>query len=443
MGKKNRWEDVPKELIKKVTTWPALVSWVIESKPLDLLTVYHQSENKQPVHLFWCTPNQSLALYGVGCVSENAQNVPLITNATKRGTGPVVLVSHSFDNKRQTSKVWGQLSEDFNCLPEVLLTTESNKTFITLNFYASSEEALYEEWGKRLVTLDELLESKPLSNSDNLIISQEELFVPEWTRLVDKTVSELKNQSQMTKVVLARQMNVQAKRIFQVGQVLENLNEQQPNTYLFSVRKEEDYFIGATPERLLYADETYYATACVAGSIPRGKTEEEDEALGQELLSDHKNIVEHHYVVKWIEEEMNQITGKLLPVDTITLLKNRDIQHLFLPFKGIRKADKDFKEAINLLHPTPALGGSPKEMAVAWIREKEFLPRGLYGGPVGWYNLHDDTGEVVVGIRSAYISGKTSLLYAGCGIVADSDSEKEVAETKVKFQPMLRALGGK
>ena len=126
-----------------------------------------------------------------------------------------------------------------------------------------------------------------------------------------------------------------------------------------------------------------------------------------------------------------------------SLLKNRDIQHLYVPIIGQRQKAFRFLQGIQQLHPTPALGGEPKELALNWLNEHEKLARGLYGAPIGWIALKEDVGEFAVGIRSAILNKNTGFLYAGCGIVADSQAELERIETKIKFQPMLRGIGGK
>jgi menaquinone-specific isochorismate synthase len=123
-------------------------------------------------------------------------------------------------------------------------------------------------------------------------------------------------------------------------------------------------------------------------------------------------------------------------------MKMRDIQHLYTPVIGKSKKDTSLLLFVDRLHPTPALGGLPKAAAVDKIRQVEELDRGLYAGPLGWVD-YKSNGEFAVSIRSGLIQGKETSLFAGCGIVADSDSESEYLETSLKFRPMLTALGGK
>jgi menaquinone-specific isochorismate synthase len=122
-------------------------------------------------------------------------------------------------------------------------------------------------------------------------------------------------------------------------------------------------------------------------------------------------------------------------------MKIRDIQHLYTPVIGKCHQDTSLLLLVERLHPTPALGGLPKMGAVEKIRQVEDLDRGFYSAPLGWVDYNGD-GEFAVSIRSGLIQGKEASLFAGCGVVADSDAESEYLETGLKFRPMLRAIGG-
>jgi menaquinone-specific isochorismate synthase len=124
------------------------------------------------------------------------------------------------------------------------------------------------------------------------------------------------------------------------------------------------------------------------------------------------------------------------------LMKMKYIQHLYTPVIGRNREGTSLLHLVDRLHPTPALGGLPKQAAIEKIREIEQLDRGLYAAPVGWMD-HQGNGEFAVAIRSGLIQGNEASLFAGCGIVADSNADSEYKETSIKFRPMLTALGGK
>ena len=261
-----------------------------------------------------------------------------------------------------------------------------------------------------------------------------------WKMRVAEAVSLLKEKV-AEKVVLAREIQLDFKNKIHPVAVLQRLSEQQKGSYLFSLKFDEDCFIGATPERLVRKEGMELFSAGVAGSSPRGKTAIEDEQIKQALLRDRKNLDEHQFVVDMILDAFSQVTEFIDKAESPTILTIKDIHHLYTPIKGIIQEDVSIFDVVKLLHPTPALGGTPKDTALQLIPELELFDRGLYAAPIGWVDYQMD-GEFVVGIRSALLKEKQALLFAGCGIVRESDPEEEFLETCVKLRPMLRALGG-
>ncbi len=244
----------------------------------------------------------------------------------------------------------------------------------------------------------------------------------------------------LEKIVLAREVVYELDRPLDVAAVVAELEDTQPGSYVFCFQPNpEEAFIGATPERLVQKRGRRLETAAVAGSAPRHATDEMDEALGQSLLQDQKNRMEHGIVADSIERTLSAFSEQLDCPDTPILLKNRHIQHLYTPITARLKADVTLFQLIEKLHPTPALGGEPKQLAVDAIQEIETFERGWYGSPVGWMNGQDD-GEFIVAIRSGLFTERAVILYAGCGLVEGSHFDSELAETETKLSPMLQAL---
>lgn len=178
----------------------------------------------------------------------------------------------------------------------------------------------------------------------------------------------------------------------------------------------------------------------LAGSIGRGSSPEEDAALRRELLESAKERHEHRLVVEAIRRRLDGWSAKKSIPRRPQILALSNIQHLYTPIRArLRRAEGVLPLAAHL-HPTPALGGTPRARALAFIRAEEPVTRGWYAGPVGWIGPDLD-GVFAVAIRSAVIQNERAWLYAGGGIVADSQPEKEWQETALKFRPMLRALG--
>ncbi|MBK4729919.1 isochorismate synthase [Oxynema sp. CENA135] len=282
---------------------------------------------------------------------------------------------------------------------------------------------------------------------------------------------------QFHKIVLAHAIDVTLKTPFNLVHSLQNLSALYPDCYIFATGNGRgDRFIGASPERLLGIRNGQLVTDALAGSAPRGRTPREDEALAQALLNSEKERHEHRLVIDFITECLQQLglnvaNNRAIPL-VPHLLQLSNIQHLWTPIRTEVPANVHPLEILARLHPTPAVAGSPQQTACEQIRHYECFDRGLYAAPLGWV---DDRGnaEFIVGIRSAWIHGDTSFsfgeasrtesfreqrqspafnpstnpdpgdrarLYAGAGIVAGSDPDKELAEIQLKLQALLKAL---
>ncbi|MDU2137588.1 MAG: isochorismate synthase, partial [Staphylococcus warneri] len=201
----------------------------------------------------------------------------------------------------------------------------------------------------------------------------------------------------------------------------------------------ESVFFSQTPEQLLKVENQVLSTKAVAGTIKRSQNEQEDEENLQAFLNDKKNLNEHQIVVESILNDIQPYVEDVYYNETPNILKNDHLYHLFTKIQGNLK-EQSYIGLIDRMHPTPALGGYPKDEALEFIEQKEFGTRGLYGSPVGYIDVYDDC-EFIVAIRSMLIKGDQATLFAGCGIVKDSDPDSEIAETAVKFSPMMNALG--
>ena len=242
------------------------------------------------------------------------------------------------------------------------------------------------------------------------------------------------------KIVLARAIDFTTPRPLHPLRVLNGLRQRFPDCYAFSLASGRGpSFIGASPERLLRVSKGVLETEALAGSTRRGASASEDAALGAALLASEKDLREHRLVLDTILGRLAQLDVKGEAPDRPGLRKLANVQHLHTPVRATMGENVRLMDVLGLMHPTPAVGGFPAEAAIARIRELEGFPRGLYAGAIGWVNARGG-GEFFVGIRSALVEGATARVYAGNGIVAGSNPEKEFAETEWKFKAMLGAL---
>ena len=244
------------------------------------------------------------------------------------------------------------------------------------------------------------------------------------------------------KIVLARAQDMRTNAPLHPLRLLNGLRERFPDCYSFSVANGRGHsFIGASPERLVRVSKGVLETEALAGSARRGASASEDASLGAALLASEKDLREHRHVLDSVVHRLEPLGLKPEFVAGPALRKLANVQHLHTPVTATLPADVRLLDALARLHPTPAVGGTPREEAVARIRTLEGFPRGLYAGAIGWMNARGG-GEFLVGIRSALVEGDTARVYAGAGIVAGSDAEREYAETELKFRAMREALLG-
>jgi menaquinone-specific isochorismate synthase len=223
---------------------------------------------------------------------------------------------------------------------------------------------------------------------------------------------------------------------------LNGLRQRFPDCTSFSVANGRGQsFIGASPELLLRVEGRVALTEALAGSAARGATASEDASIGGRLLRSEKDLREQRIVLDSILRSLAPLGLDLKYPGRPLLRRFSNVQHLHTPVEAALPKGVRLLDMLGRLHPTPAVGGTPRDMAVQAIGELEAFPRGLYGGALGWIDSRGD-GEFIVGLRSALVDGARARMYAGAGIVAGSSPETEFLETELKFGAMQDALLG-
>ncbi|WP_071187733.1 isochorismate synthase [Trichormus sp. NMC-1] len=243
----------------------------------------------------------------------------------------------------------------------------------------------------------------------------------------------------LRKIVLADILDVSSSNAFNLFKSLNNLRQLHPNCYVFSTSNGKGQnFIGASPERLISIQNQQLITDALAGSAPRGKTPREDAENANKLINSTKEKHEHKLVLDFITQRLSQL-GLFPQILSPRLRQLSNIQHLWTPISAVVPANVHPLKIVGQLHPTPAVAGAARDIACTEIRRYESFERGLYAAPLGWVDGSGNC-EFIVGIRSALIDGNRARLYAGAGIVAGSDPDKEFAEVQLKLQALLKAL---
>jgi salicylate biosynthesis isochorismate synthase/menaquinone-specific isochorismate synthase len=246
---------------------------------------------------------------------------------------------------------------------------------------------------------------------------------------------------ELEKIVLAREVEVRAPVAHDPAAVLGLLREAFPSCYVFAVGRGEATFLAASPELLVRREGQRASTVALAGSARRSADPAVDDHLGEQLLHSDKDREENAIVVRRIARALRPLSVWVTAAPEPALVRVANIQHLGTPIRAQLAAPLGAVELAGALHPTPAVGGEPGAVAARLIPALEGLDRGWYAGAVGWTDAVGD-GEFCVALRCALLRGSVARLYAGCGIVRDSDPAAELAETEVKLGALLPLLAG-
>ncbi|QBD79006.1 isochorismate synthase [Ktedonosporobacter rubrisoli] len=418
---------------------------------------------------FWARPEEQRAFVGSGvafaiettgatrfqsatCAWRDLQAKAVIEYSPQCADigGPLLFGGFAFDPLRPRTRLWANFPDGLLVLPHLYFHYTGTRAALTLNQLVSAYddvELLADEIVGQLqglhATIADIAESQLSTDGPDVqLIAQDILPAPVWINKVAEAVKSIR-QGAFEKVIMARGIQVVNKEgDFDLSTTLQQLCETYPEAHIFAFQRGQQTFIGATPERLLQTQHEQLLTMALAGSAPRGATEEEDRQIGEELLNSEKNQIEHKIVVATIRDTLSALCSEIRLEGTPRLLRLKNLHHLITPIVGTLHPDRSALEAIESLAPTPAVGGSPREAALAFIREHEDLDRGWYSGTVGWIDTHGNS-EFAVALRSALVKGNEATLFAGCGIVADSNPPGEYTESCWKFQVMLRGLGSK
>ena len=322
----------------------------------------------------------------------------------------------------------------------------SNLEFI-LEKFLSQLNLINWQW-QRLPNIPENYANRLTQNSNN---------AEQFKRSVASAISSIQA-SQFRKIVLASTIDLISSSPFNPIDSLDKLRKRYPGCNVFSSSNGKGKsFIGASPERLISIRNQQLETDALAGSAPRGNTKNEDAYLAYRLMSSEKERREHQFVLSFITECLSDfgLIPQMLPMPQ--LLKLPNIQHLWTPIHAQLPKNLHPLEIVAKLHPTPAVAGVPTKIAQEHICNYETFDRSLYAAPLGWID-HQGNCEFIVGIRSALIdTEKPSIypykndffpdtnayharLYAGAGIVAGSDPNREFEEIQLKLQALLKAL---
>lgn len=431
-------------------------------------------------------PDRDWSLIGIGCAAEvlgqgqnrfesAASSWRQLLNASQVASKGDLVPSltavggFSFAATESRGEEWSDFPQISFVVPEILLIRDGSRTTLTCTVSdgdangATAKLAATDRWLERMVARDSTTrETNAVARNAGGVVrargnrrfcgAGEPMVTPVHASAVTapcaerdfltavKRTRERIIRGDFEKLVIARGLDLSSDRPYEIDRLFTGLCQRFAQTTVFAFGRGDSWFIGATPERLIKIKQRTAQTMALAGSIRRGTNEGDDIDLGLQLLGSTKDQAEHEIVARRLISTLTPLSHSVAVEPTPQLLRLANVMHLHTPVEAQLREDISTFEVIEQLHPTPAVGAEPAS-AIRYLSEFESIDRGWYSGGVGWLDGSGDA-EFSVALRCGLIHGRSARLYAGAGIVRDSDPETELHETTVKLNALLPLLLG-
>jgi isochorismate synthase len=445
----------------------ALRAWTRPSAAIDPITLFAAAREDDLEAALWLQPSAGFALVGIGRawsvepagadrfarastvwrgrLAGASIDVP---DGSPRGVGPVLVGGLGFTGAvPAVDDRWGPFGAASLVLPALTVARVDGGTFATIAETdapgLTDPRAAERHWDALIARAAALspasgaVVARPADVPLNRLGERPDRVA--WDRLVGLFAGAV-GRGRLDKVVLARRVDLRSPTEIDVENALRRLAAGAPESTIYAFVRGGRTFLGATPERLVRTAGRDFETVAIAGSAARGSTAAEDAALAAALLASEKEREEHAVVVEMLRTSLALLAETLEVGATPGILPLRDVQHLVTLVRGRLREEAGLLGLAERLHPTPAVGGEPRALALEMIAEHEGIERGWYAGPIGWLGADGD-GELMVALRCGLVAGRDATLFAGCGIVADSDPAREWEESRMKLRPIVSALG--
>lgn len=442
------------------TPYSRLVSYSLPSPGITAADFLHRARGHE--RFYWEDGREQITFAGFGVATElfawgegrydsiqrQAQALfhdTLVYNEQAPLAAPRLFGGFAFRPDFAPDSTWAAFHPAHFVLPHYQLVQQGGESWLTINAQLPPDEepdSLMPQLHEALVARYGLLLAEPsrVNQMPPPVAVHYPMSLAAWEEMIAQATKRTRT-TEMSKVVLSRVCEIRFGERVNVDGALDFLAQKYASSFRFLFEPRPGHaFYGATPELLVRVNGRSLTTMGLAGSIARGKTAVADAALAEEMLNSRKDRHEHAIVVDSIRRRLQPLTNCLNAPDVPSVLQLSNIQHLYTPISATLRQTSGVLPLVEILHPTPALGGSPRHLAMQFIQEAEPVTRGWYGAPIGWID-HNLDGAFAVAIRSAVAQEKRVWLYAGAGIVSDSIPQKEWDETALKFRPMLEALG--
>ena len=447
-----------------------LRSVTVRGPDLDAIALFAAARELDLEASLWLRPADGTALVGIGRAWATEPSGPtrfadaarawrdLLAQARPdgagpdpgtlpRGAGPALVGGLGFSGAIPSpGDPWSGFGAASLVLPELAFAQTADGAYVTAAAgpaTAGDARSIARRWEALAARAGELarapgaIVARPAASP--LVVDGEQPDRAAWDRIVGLFAGAV-GRGRLDKVVLARRVELRSPIELDPVNALRRLAAAGPESTTFAFVRDRTTFLGASPERLAWTAGRAFRSVAIAGSAPRGVDEAEDAQLADALLASDKEREEHGVVVAMLRDTLRPIVEQLEIAPAPAVLVLRHVQHLETRIAGILREETGILALAERLHPTPAVGGEPRGAALDLIAEHEGFDRGWYAGPVGWLGADGD-GELMVALRCGLVAGRRATLFAGCGIVADSDPAREWEESRVKLRPVSSALG--
>lgn len=347
-----------------------------------------------------------------------------------------------FNPGLKSSQEWKKFGNYQFFVPAVEFLRTPHDTLLNYNYLAGEPKKRHV---KMINSIQNIWspEDQFVTNSDP-VCWDERIDLPQfqdWQLMVERSLDFL-DRDLVKKIVLARKSKFLFTKKPDAAALFRQLRDTYSNSFFFFFQLNPDLtFMGVSPELLYVREGNKISTEALAGTRPRGKNKAEDEKLASELRSDGKEQREHRWVSREIEQNLEETCSEWNRLTNEDVVKWAFIQHLQTKFEGILKETAIDGQILKTFHPTPAVAGLPRELALKQIESLEKFDRGWYAGPIGWLSL--EKAEFAVALRSAMLHGKEALVYGGAGIVKGSEAFKEWQEIENKLMNFTNLFTGR
>ena len=363
-----------------------------------------------------------------------------LINELPLSAGSQCLCYFSFSDNN--SSIWPAFGYGMVILPLLALVQTRKGTKLEVNLMADSSQSYQQSILKALKIIRSLNYHQTLPETQFRF--QSIAYSPDlgtWTHMMNQ-LKQLFSSGQLEKAVLSRETKLKVDGQFSPWPILDAWQRATPQTYQFLFQGDfqgnEEVFFGCSPERLIKRSGNILSTEALAGTIIRGNNQIQDAQLERFLMNDRKNIHENRLVLDDICSKLRPLCQSLRVDESHSIVKLRAIQHLRYQISCVIKDTVYDEDLLKVLHPTPAVGGTPREDALSFIQEHEPYARGLYAGVCGVLGLQNS--DFSVAIRSARFTNEALMLYSGAGIVKDSVAIDEWCELDNKIATVLKVL---